>query len=127
MLAVLTSPPPCPHPLFLLLDHKFQLGHYSDEDRKAEQLLDFLDCVEDIQCIKVQEDCCACNYGGKNVAINGLFESLYRATILAGCEDVLCPAVISSDPSCFDGVQAKCVNGQCKLVEVSPVDGDGQA
>jgi hypothetical protein len=78
------------------------------------QRIDFYSCNQDSDCIKVEGGCCGCNWGGKATAINKNFEQEWEDKLLDECREIMCPAVISDDPSCFK--EPKCVNNKCVLV-----------
>ena len=71
-------------------------------------------CTTDSDCIAVDTSCCNCNYGGTKTVINQEYESYWNENYLANCEDVMCTAVISDDPSCF-GIP-KCIDNSCTLI-----------
>jgi hypothetical protein len=73
-------------------------------------------CTEDSECVAVSAGCCNCNYGGSNIAINKAFQTAYEKNLSVECRQTACPAVISTDPSCF--AAPSCVNNKCTLVPV---------
>ena len=77
-------------------------------------------CTKDADCTLVPYHCCSCTHGGKMSAVNNekLPGLIRRRT--AGCEEAVCPAVVSTDPSC-SAKTARCAEGIC----VPVVDNDG--
>lgn len=88
----------------------------------CETKMDFYSCDIDADCVPVRADCCGCNAGGKATAIN----KKYILEWNSGCnqaEPVMCPAVMSSDLSCF-GVP-KCANNKCEIINAENKQDDG--
>lgn len=73
----------------------------------------YLSCEVDEDCIKVQEDCCGCNYGGKAIAINKGYKTEWIDSL--NCKDIACIAMISNHWTCF--AEPKCINNKCELVK----------
>jgi len=73
---------------------------------------DFNSCTADSECVPVRADCCGCNAGGKAAAINKKF--IFEWNKQPSCAGIMCPAVMSNDPSC-SGVP-KCVNNKCEII-----------
>ena len=65
------------------------------------------------QCVKVKADCCGCQEGGKNIPINRNYKSYWESKLRKKCKDVMCPMVISNDPSCSQKVS--CIDNRCQL------------
>lgn len=76
--------------------------------------IDMYRCVQDSDCVSVQQGCCGCYYGGKATAINKKHQDSWKDTISSQCGQRACLTVISNDPSCFK--EPKCVSGACRLV-----------
>ena len=70
-------------------------------------------CRRDDECVKVQADCCGCNYGGKAVSISKEFEENWEDTINAKCKDIICPTVLSNHWTC--AAKPKCIQNKCTL------------
>lgn len=83
-------------------------------DNKCETKLNRRICDSDDECILVQDGCCSCSWGGKNTAVNKAHLEWWNSKIASECKDVMCPAVISNDPTCFS--EPKCINGECRPV-----------
>lgn len=79
----------------------------------CETKTDFYSCSADSDCVPVRADCCGCNAGGKATAINSKFIFEWNDKCKK-TEPVMCPAVMSNDPSCFGTV--KCVNNICEMI-----------
>ena len=71
-------------------------------------------CTKDSDCVLVQDGCCGCSMGGSNTAINKLYEEAWNIELSSKCANVLCPAVISKNPSCFS--EPRCVEWVCTPV-----------
>ncbi len=84
----------------------------TEEDTVVEKA-DLYFCAQDSDCVSVKNDCCGCTAGGSATAINKNFESEWREKL--NCEEIMCPAVMSSHPSCFQ--EPKCVENKCLLVD----------
>ncbi|MEZ6256002.1 MAG: hypothetical protein R3B92_04500 [Patescibacteria group bacterium] len=69
-------------------------------------------CEQNTDCIKVQADACGCTAGGNSTAINKAFEKSW----ITAFPQVMCPQVISEDPTCSSTSVPKCVNNRCELV-----------
>lgn len=74
-------------------------------------------CKEDSECVIVQEGCCSCNNGGRNTAILKTDEQAWKTKLAGQCADTMCPAVISTDKTCFN--VAKCVDGKCEAANAN--------
>jgi hypothetical protein len=73
------------------------------------------DCKVAADCAAVDEECCTCAQGGKQVAVAASAAAAYRKKSAAKCKDVMCTAMMSNDPSCAkvpDCVAGKCVLGE---------------
>jgi len=73
-------------------------------------------CTQDSDCILVNSGCCGCSYGGGKTAVNKYYIGYWNENLSISCKDISCPAVISTDMSCFS--EAKCVNNICKTVSL---------
>lgn len=67
-------------------------------------------CKSDADCVAAPAECCDCNNGGALVAV---LKTAAKARA-ARCGDVMCTAMMSTDPSCAQ--VAACVKGSCALV-----------
>lgn len=76
--------------------------------------VDFHACGKSADCvIEKQKDCCPCNAGGKQIALNAKRVEAYRAARAARCVgDLLCPQMYV----CDDKARAVCQAGRCALV-----------
>ena len=72
-------------------------------------------CQQNSDCVVVQNGCCGCNGGGKNIVINKGFLEKYNNKIEKECKDTGCVAVISEDPSCRKTTIPVCNNNKCEL------------
>jgi hypothetical protein len=82
-------------------------------DEKLPEQNELRTCNADADCIAVSAGCCGCTAGGMNTPINSKYESAWRRALAQRCVDIVCPAVMSDDPSCHSKPQ--CVDGQCVL------------
>jgi hypothetical protein len=69
-------------------------------------------CKGDGDCELVDEGCCSCNENGKRVAV------LKGHAPKRNCEGVMCPQMMSNDPSCFKVARAYCRQGVCAITSV---------
>ncbi len=83
------------------------------EDDTIVEKTNFYSCVQDSDCVSVKNDCCGCTAGGSATAINKDLESEWQKKL--NCEEIMCTAVMSSHPSCFQ--ESKCVENECVLVD----------
>lgn len=76
--------------------------------------VDFHACGKSADCvIEKQKDCCPCNAGGKQVALNKESVLDYRAALALRCAgDLLCPQVYL----CDERITAVCRAGRCEIV-----------
>jgi len=79
----------------------------------CERKTDYYSCSADSDCVAVRADCCGCNAGGKAMAINNRYIFDWNGKCKTS-EPVMCPAVMSDDPSCFGA--PKCVNSRCEII-----------
>ena len=86
---------------------------FIEEIEVKDEIADWKICSADTDCVKVDADCCGCNAGGKAVAVNKNYKEEWEKELLEKCKDIVCPAVMSEDPSCFGAV--KCVNNVCQI------------
>jgi len=70
-------------------------------------------CKVDADCVLVPDGCCDCSAGGKLRAIPSAKKSADERDRKKRCADTVCPAVMSSDPSC--GGTATCKEGRCAI------------
>ncbi|MFH1445593.1 MAG: hypothetical protein ABIF08_03880 [Nanoarchaeota archaeon] len=75
--------------------------------------VDFKQCDSDSDCISVPDGCCTCSNGGKATSINKALEKQYIDSRHAKCLGIMCPMIISSDPTCF--AKPKCIENQCTI------------
>lgn len=94
--------------------------------KTCEKSADFYSCSQDSDCISVKAGCCGCTAGGRAVAINKSYKNSWRGN----CKEempVMCPMVMSDDPSCF--AEPRCVKNKCVLKQDEDVcnigKGDG--
>jgi hypothetical protein len=73
------------------------------------------DCKTAADCAVVDEECCNCASGGKQVVIAKSAAAAYKSKMSSKCKGTACVAMLSNDPSC--GKVAGCVSGKCALVE----------
>jgi hypothetical protein len=71
-------------------------------------------CRADADCALVTDGCCNCNQGGKQRAILSRGRSAYEKRRKSICQQIMCPALMSEDPSCVAG-HAVCKDGACTL------------
>lgn len=71
---------------------------------------DFYSCAQDSDCISVKLGPCGCTSGGANTAINKKYRNIWQKGIY---DDMMCPAVMSDDPSCFK--EPRCVENSCVM------------
>ena len=88
----------------------------SNRLRHADQLVfaEEQSCVQDEECILVHRNCCPCNSGGEQVAINQRYERdiTDRRTII--CPTMGCLDVVNEDPVCR-ATEARCDQGKCRV------------
>ena len=94
-------------------DRKIDIKYVEKEFMIKERLADFYSCDQDSDCISIDKNCCGCNAGGSAVAINKKFKDDWNKKL--NCEKIMCPAVMSNDPSCFQ--EPKCENNKCILAD----------
>ena len=70
-------------------------------------------CKSDGDCVLVDEGCCGCTGGGKRIAM------LRSQVQQRNCEAVMCPQIMSNDPSCLDVARAYCKAGRCEISSVN--------
>jgi hypothetical protein len=69
-------------------------------------------CTSADDCTLVDQ-CCGCNAGGGKLAIRKDHAGAFEAQRHKECGDMVCPAVISNDPSCM--AVAICSGGTCTV------------
>src|SRR5688572_23933439 len=69
-------------------------------------------CKSDDDCVLFAADCCGCNQGGKQSAINKKFAAELNKAKQQSCSTTVCMQMISNDPSC-KATGAACLNGSC--------------
>ncbi len=74
-------------------------------------------CRKDDDCVRVNADCCGCNYGGKAGAVSKEFKKSWEDTIEEKCKDIACLTMISNDWTCTADV--KCVQHKCSVVKAA--------
>lgn len=87
-------------------------------DDKAAQVLgkeigSELTCSVNSDCTSIKADCCGCNQGGKQIAINMSSFDDKNAQQQSTCQDQVCAQVISTDKTCLQ--KPACVHGKCEL------------
>ena len=81
------------------------------------EIKDKYDCNNDSDCERVSDGCCGCSAGGGDTAINKNFLSEWEEDYKK-CDSLICPAVMSDDPSCLNTVP-KCIYNKCRLKNIS--------
>ena len=71
-------------------------------------LTEWTTCATDDDCAETQVNCCPCNSGGEQVAINKNYLANWQGEISASCQNIACAMVIN----CKEG-KAICDNGLC--------------
>jgi hypothetical protein len=66
-------------------------------------------CKNDSDCELVDASCCGCNEGGKRIAV------LKGHAPKRDCSGIMCPQMISNDPSCLAVTRAYCKAGACEI------------
>ncbi len=84
---------------------------YDIKEFVSEMPVDLYVCKLDADCVKVDSGCCGCDAGGNASSVNKIYEKDWKGKLLNDCKEIMCPAVISNDPSC-SGV-LKCINNKC--------------
>lgn len=83
--------------------NKFQAAFVQEEERK---------CTEDAQCKLTPAHCCTCTAGGAQDAVSTeKFPDVVSRRVEV-CPEIMCPQVISQDPSCA-AKSARCEQGVC--------------
>jgi len=72
------------------------------------------DCKVATDCVAINEDCCGCTAGGKQIAIAASGAQTHAQGLVKKCQDSMCAQVMSNDPSCH--MAPDCVVGKCVLV-----------
>ncbi len=88
------------------------------EARDAAPVVAANECKSASDCVAVNEDCCNCANGGKQVAMAIAASIAHGKQLAARCKDTVCTAMMSNDPSCAKGPD--CVAGKCVLAEIKP-------
>jgi len=70
-------------------------------------------CRKDVECIKVQADCCGCTAGGKATSIHKQYSENWQDTIESKCAEIMCPAVMSNHWTC--AAEVRCIGNKCTL------------
>jgi hypothetical protein len=70
-------------------------------------------CKADTDCELVDASCCNCNEGGKRIAV------VKGHAPKRECEGVMCPQIVSNDPSCRAIARAYCKQGTCAVSGVN--------
>lgn len=84
----------------------------SNSNSIPSQNSDFFSCQIDSDCVMVKADCCGCNQGGKQQAINIKYKDTWNANMNTLCAGTMCIQVISKHPSC--AMNPQCINGICR-------------
>lgn len=79
---------------------------------KEKTAIDFYSCIQNSDCVSIKADCCGCAAGGKATSVNKAYQSEWLDNL--DCKDIMCPAVMSGDPSCISK-EPKCENNKCAL------------
>jgi len=80
-----------------------------DRNKKSLAILtDWTACVMDDDCVETQINCCSCNSGGEQTAINKNYLANWQGEINASCQDTVCATVVN----CKEG-KTICDNGKC--------------
>ncbi len=89
-------------------------GEGESHSGRSVRSVDFYDCGKSADClIERQNDCCPCNAGGKQVALNKKWVASFQAARVLRCAgDLLCPQVYL----CDEGARAVCRAGRCEIV-----------
>lgn len=78
----------------------------------------YYSCVQDSDCIIVQDGCCSCGNGGQNTSINRDYEGDWENDILTKCSDTYCLTWVSDHWTCNEAeIEAKCIESECELKE----------
>jgi len=75
-------------------------------------------CSLDEDCVIVPNaNCCPCSGGGFGAVVSGGFSEELEEMIAETCgDDVACPAVMSSSPTCLGGPRPVCYRGRCAVI-----------
>ena len=89
-------------------------GEAQTAGASSSRVVDFYACGKSADCVvENQKDCCPCNAGGKQLALNVKRVGAYRAARAGRCVgDLLCPQMYV----CDDKARAVCRAGRCELV-----------
>ena len=70
-------------------------------------------CKSDADCELVDETCCNCNEGGRRIAV------LKGHAPKRDCSGIMCPQMMSNDPSCLPQARGYCRASKCELSGVN--------
>ena len=70
-------------------------------------------CKSDADCELVDETCCNCNEGGRRIAV------LKGHAPKRDCSGIMCPQMMSNDPSCLPQARAYCRASKCETSSVN--------
>lgn len=108
--------------LLSLIMLSFCLGNSScgQKNGQAAEVVDgkemvFSSCKEDNDCTQIKADCCGCNQGGAQVAVNKSEAKSLLSDLKNKCQDTMCAQVISDHESCSQ--EPRCLNHQCQLAQ----------
>lgn len=76
-------------------------------------------CAVDDDCAETQVDCCSCNNGGQQAAINKDYLANWLGETGSSCEDIVCAAVFN----CQAG-QVVCENNRCDFKLINKISQD---
>ena len=71
-------------------------------------------CLQDDDCILVNQNCCSCNSGGEQVAINKQYEQDIADRRAIICSSMGCLTFINEAPVCV-ATDARCEQGTCRV------------
>jgi len=74
-------------------------------------------CAGDDDCVRIDADCCGLAGGGRCAFVPRRHVVEQAQARVAGCRDVVCPSVVSQDPTCHG--HAVCQQGRCTLVDAT--------
>jgi hypothetical protein len=91
-------------------------GNTEDSTEDSDEPLiineEWKNCSEDSDCVEIHADCCECNNGGTQIAINNQYLEEWKNAIKTKCQDMACATVYN----CKEG-KAICENGKCAFKE----------
>jgi len=75
------------------------------------QIKEERECQQDTDCVRVREDCCGCQAGGKSISIPKINEADYISQKEKECGDVFCIQLYA----CTENDDPVCQEGRCTL------------